>query len=514
MLYYDFQDYAGFQEKFGIVHHDNGQKSRRNKILLAFIKQPLLLRDAVQSGDCTLINIPDMATLKKHVWDSLIVNGMCDGDLPYKVEVLDKTLYSAKYETDHMQGVCEDGDFKAIRYINHALSGRVYKKKAGRLLMELILETKYGQSLPEAVRLWFCEEFCQDWETFTRGKAPQETVLHVNKEFYRIYSSEEFVGSAYSCMMDRGLEGFYRDAVDASAAFLENAEGKVIARCIIFNKVHDADDPEGRVWRLAERQYASDGSEILKRCLVDALIKGGFIDGYKKPGVDCHAINSYVDNDGNSLGNKKFYIDCDLDGEDALSFQDSFIYYDSCRRLARNYSSDGWDYMLDTTDGSLWGSEDDDSNYDSYHDEDVYCDVVTVYYHGEEYTCSEEDLGDFEFIERLNEYHHRSDCYMCLNCKEYELADHVYHSDLTGKDYCCEDCLKEAEHKFKEDRWVYCHYDNTYVEDYTNIRVYNAWKEELGAYVEQNILVNTLVREILAGRMFYVGGQYCDRRAA
>ena len=191
MLYYDFQDYAGFKERFGIIRHDNGQKSRRNKILLAFIKQPQLLRDAVATGDCTLINIPDMATLKKHVWDSLIVSGMCDDDLPYKVEVLDRTLYSAKYETDHMQGVCEDGDFRAIRYINHALSGRVYKKKAGRLLMELILETKYGQSLPEAVRLWFCEEFCQDWETFTRGKAPQETVLHVNKEFYRIYSSEE-----------------------------------------------------------------------------------------------------------------------------------------------------------------------------------------------------------------------------------------------------------------------------------------------------------------------------------
>ena len=57
MLYYDFQNYAGFQEKFGITHHDNGQKSRRNKILLAYIKQSHLLREAVQSGDTSAINI-------------------------------------------------------------------------------------------------------------------------------------------------------------------------------------------------------------------------------------------------------------------------------------------------------------------------------------------------------------------------------------------------------------------------------------------------------------------------
>ena len=52
-----------------------------------------------------------------------------------------------------------------------------------------------------------------------------------------------------------------------------------------------------------------------------------------------------------------------------------------------------------------------------------------------------------------------------------------------------------------------------YVESVTDIRVYNAWQEDTGAYVEQNILADTLIREILAGRMFYVGGQYCDRRA-
>jgi hypothetical protein len=51
MLYYNFKDYAGFKERFGIVEHGNGEKSRKNKILLAYIKQPSLFKQAVETGD-------------------------------------------------------------------------------------------------------------------------------------------------------------------------------------------------------------------------------------------------------------------------------------------------------------------------------------------------------------------------------------------------------------------------------------------------------------------------------
>ena len=79
-------------------------------------------------------------------------------------------------------------------------------------------------------------------------------------------------------------------------------------------------------------------------------------------------------------------------------------------------------------------------------------------------------------------------------------------------DFCCEDCREQAENNYKAVNWTYSHYDHIYVESVTDIRVYNAWQEDTGTYVEQNILADTLIREILAGRMFYVGGQYCDRR--
>ena len=125
--------------------------------------------------------------------------------------------------------------------------------------------------------------------------------LHVNRNFERIYSSECCEGDFCSCMVDKGYHGFYENSVNASAAYLENEEGKVIARCIIYNEVEDQD---GKIWRLAERQYSSGNSEILKRALVDALVKENHIDGYKKVGAGCHEARNFVDVEGNSLSDK------------------------------------------------------------------------------------------------------------------------------------------------------------------------------------------------------------------
>ena len=163
-------------------------------------------------------------------------------------------------------------------------------------------------------------------------------------------------------------------------------------------------------------------------------------------------------------------------------------------------------------DDTISEDDDDETEYDSWHDEDVYCDVVTVYYHGQEYTCSEDDLSDFRYIDSEDEYHHIEDCFECPLCHHWELKGNAVHSDLCRMDFCTLDCVEKAEQQYKETNWTYSHFDRIYVESVTDIRVYNAWQEETGAYVEQNILADTLIREILAGRMFYVGGQYCDRR--
>ena len=46
-------------------------------------------------------------------------------------------------------------------------------------------------------------------------------------------------------MVDKGFHYFYKDAVKAKAAYLEDENGKIIARCIIFTEVYDED---GKVW--------------------------------------------------------------------------------------------------------------------------------------------------------------------------------------------------------------------------------------------------------------------------
>lgn len=277
MLFYKFRNFEEFNELFGIQHHGNGEKSRKNKILLSYIKDRKLLHDAITSGDFHLLHISSMAELKQTMIAEILRSGIRDDNLPYKVEILKNIYRSANYYTDDYKGVCEDGDYRAIRYVN-AENGRVFKMKIGKLYRKLILETAFGRTLPEQVITYLCEEIAQEWQTFTMGCLPQNR-LHVNSDFQRIYDSDECVGDFHSCMVDKGFHTFYENAVNASAAYLENEDGKIIARCIIYNEVRDQHD---KVWRLAERQYSTECNDILKRALVDALIRDGHIDGYKK----------------------------------------------------------------------------------------------------------------------------------------------------------------------------------------------------------------------------------------
>ena len=62
MLYYDFIDYEDFKERFGIIHHGNGTKNRKNKILLAYIKSKDLLHQARLSATISLTSLESLLT--------------------------------------------------------------------------------------------------------------------------------------------------------------------------------------------------------------------------------------------------------------------------------------------------------------------------------------------------------------------------------------------------------------------------------------------------------------------
>ena len=99
MLYYNFDGYEGFNCRFGIIEHDNGKKTRRNKILLDFIKDRNLLRKAIRTNNFSLLNISNMADLKKIMFEKIMDSGEDDG-LQYEVNLINYTFRSGKYETD------------------------------------------------------------------------------------------------------------------------------------------------------------------------------------------------------------------------------------------------------------------------------------------------------------------------------------------------------------------------------------------------------------------------------
>lgn len=483
MLYYNFNDYAGFKERFGIVEHGNGEKSRKNKILLAYIKQPSLFKQASETGDYSLINIASMSELKQTMLERIKQSGE---SLKYEVKLINYTFKSSKFETDDFNGLCEDGDPKSCRYINHSNEGRIFKMKAGKFIRSLILETEFGQTLPEQVLNWLSEEFTQEWQTFTLSTFP-ENKLFVNDNFADIYSSCRCKGNFHSCMTNEEYYTYYQDSVKAKAAYLENEEGEIIARCVIFPEVYDEN---GKVWRLAERQYSTECDDVLKRALVDALIRGGYIDGYKKVGAGCSDTREFVDINGNSLADKKFYIDCDLETYDTLSYQDSFRYYRYNDKKAYNYVPDkGYSYCLDTTDGSLDGPDDDDDEWDSYHQEYV-SEVTTVFVNGREETCNVYDLDDF--IEINGTYYHEDDVSHCDKCGEPYLPANGKYSGITDGDYCCDKCRNEAEQEYIEENWFYSFFDKTYFKEKNDLTTYLHWDWNVVNYVEKTISRHSL----------------------
>lgn len=503
MLYHNFHNFEGFQGLFGIQHHGNGVKSRKNRILLSYVKNRQLLHDANVTGDYHLLHISDMAELKQKMIAEIKESGLNDDSLSREVNIKGNTYHSALYYTDDNNGLCEDGDFRSIRYVS-VENGRVFKMKIGKFFRKIVLETAFGRTLPEQVLTYLCEEMAQDWQIHTMGCVPQNK-LFVNKNFGRIYDSTICVGNFHSCMVDDDYHTFYEDAVDASAAYLENEDGHIIARCIIYNEVKDQN---GKIWRLAERQYSKDEDDVLKRALVDALIREGHIDGYKKVGAGCGDSCAFVDNDGNSLSSYEFSIKCDLDYGGTLSYQDSFKNYDQYSRIATNFGKG--DIELDTTDGHIEGDDDDDeSEYDDYHD--YHCRETTlVYKHGREYYCDSSNLDDFVYLEDKEEYHHQDDVDRCEECEEDFLSDDGCYSDITEEYYCCSSCLEKAEKSYKEDNWTYSAYDEEYFEDEDDVADYQQWSYTFSRYEQSTISQKTLDEKVEEGEFYCFDGVYYD----
>lgn len=511
-----FKNYSEFQELFGVREFD-GKKARKNKILLSLLKDKNYFKESVKSGNLYPFSITNMTDLRNYLVHRIHVSGSKSKKLCHKIWLLDRYYYSDKYTLDGMAGVCEDGTPNAVRYVNTE-NNRPWKMKAGKFYKHLIESTAFGKKLNETLVIWLCEEFCRDWTSHVIGKLPKNK-LYVNDCFSDIYDSDRLKGydvkddAFVSCMVNKGYHSFYHDAVNAKAAYLEDENGMIIARCVIFTEVYDED---GETWRYAERQYSVMNNDVYKQALVDALIAKGEIDCFKKVGASCHDSRAIVDIHGNSLADKKFHIDCDLDWDSTLSYQDTFKYFNMYERKAYNYEVGG--YSLDVTEGSLSAADEDQDpdpdEYDSYHDRDAW-EVCTVYYHGDEETCDVEDREDFQLFK--GKWYHEDDIVTCpkcgskmLNPEYYGEDDEVYYSEVTGKSYCDTDCRDEAENEYKKENWHFSDYDDDWYEDKNDLVTYQKYNFITEEYMEKTISKDSFFDLIEHGELHEWGGVYFD----
>lgn len=440
-----FSNYYEFKQIFGIVEHGNGAKSRRNKILLACLKEQF--KDAVvrqQAGDTdTVLYFQSADALKRYA--KRVFNGRCKAP----GFLLDNWLLrSNKFKLDALEGICEDGDARSVRYVNND-SGRVFKMKAGKFITKIIEEHDATRAFPEQLKRFLGEEFAREWQAYAEPRVGNDKryELHVNENFAKIYDEYgDCKGDFGSCMAGNDQWQFYKHAINASAAYLTDEEGYVVARCVIYNKVHETGS--SKTYRLAERQYASDGDNVLKQILVNKLIEEGHIDGYKKIGVDCHAHKAYISNDGEDWSDKDFYIHNTLESGDTLSYQDSFIYYNHREGIAWNHSSDhDYTYELDATDSSIsiendvWSDyrgcyiPESQASYDTYFRDHGYDEDIVEYMYGTSTNYRrgnvDETRDEFDELFCHSDYHNS-----CL------LKSDAAHSDCEGDWYFADEVVE------------------------------------------------------------------------
>lgn len=543
MLYYNFKNYEEFKQLFGIIEHGNGTKSRNNRILLAMFKSKGFIRNFLINKEeyghdynfnsrlqmywrwthCTIrpYNIcwdcvTSMQALKSVCHD--LIEDITGEQYPGCYQSINGLhFYSNKYKIDDFGGLCEDGDTRAVRYLNAERDGRAFKMKAGKFLRNIIEDCpKLDSLLPEQVKIWICEEFAEQWKAYASSKIKINYKLHVDDDFESIYSASCCKGDFQSCMTDNGYYKFYESAIKAKAAYLTDEDGYIVARCVIYTEVHTED---GKTLRLAERQYSTEGSNTLKLQLVLALINAGEIDGYKRVGASCHDARNFVLNNGTAL-ECNLSIECYLDTGDALSYQDTFKWYNISERIAYNHDDCSWDYKLDTTEGSISGDDDDHEGecWSDYHDEyipgdyAIWVDSRNDYFYDEEVTYAnvwdadrgrfrEEYCFDDDCLCIHGEYYYAGDncncpedygIYECPECCEYFIEEDAWHSELTDDYYCCEACMESAEQDYKERNWYYSEYDNEYYEDDCDVVEALMWNNNLSKYETTTIYVDTL----------------------
>lgn len=424
MLYLNeyFNNYTEFKAFF-----KNSDGRRQNAVILSFIKYAMKNNRKYPSLGCWTLckrcNLDDVymviTCLVHDISRHENVTTGWSGKARYCVHIEDMpTFYHDTIGTDGAHGICEDRDVNQVRFLRYMTDeqlersnqtnndGHVYKKKAGKLLREII--ELWMPDLNEAVMNYVCEAFANKWRAARVGDSSRYE-LHIDKDFCSIYAGSEAVQECRvtgSCMRGKDQYKFYEDCVKAHAAYLTDAvdDNAIVARCVIFDEVHAYNEQDDKTYRYSERIYSKAEELSLKELLLHKLISGKHVDLYKEATAGCWDKTRIRKVEDGELIEDTLYVKCYADEDSTISFQDTFGYYDMGVHKAYNKNVDV-DYIdLSTTDESI------ETEYDSYHDRNCRR-ATTVYvwndYHNRyrEETCDEDDMDDFTWSEADERYY-------------------------------------------------------------------------------------------------------------
>lgn len=424
MLYYTniCENYDDFKSRY--YRNDGVTKQLRMNLKWAIFRAKMCHNNgSVLNNDALMRSV--LNHLSYYSDEGYVINLTIDGS--------HYSFRSSVYSSDHLHCVRTDSK-DGLRLIK---DDRVWGVKYGKMFNSINEVISADRKVPQNILNYVVELFAYKW----RAEHPiVEYTLHVDDNFERIYTSDEDFGS---CMRNQGQWTFYRDAVDASACYLTDKDGEMVARAVRFNSVRDVKNNETLL--LLERQYSKDSRGDLKQILVDMLIAAGEIDGYKSVTAGCADAYNFKSIGGDDWSCRMFEIKCDLKVGDTLSYQDSFKWYDYDNRCAYNYPNG--DQCLNTTDDKFMGTTEEYLYWNGYDYDTRYASRVWIEDHCTYSEVADAYLDDGVWIDGYfypynddnicysdyhAEYFYKSECTFCDEENDW-FRDYEVVTDINGK---------------------------------------------------------------------------------
>ena len=462
MLYYNSicENYDDFKSRY----YDNcGRKRFRMNLQWAIFYGKMNHRD--------VCHVPDNDELLRKVLKHLCVNSCGSRWIDLSIGGMECLFRNDTYNSDHLKCVRVDGK-DGLRLIRDE---HIYGVKFGKMFNTINATIPEARRVPQHILNYAVELFAYKWRS---EHVICEYELHVDEDFEAIYDTSVDMGS---CMNGNGNWEFYRDAVDASACYLTDKDGEIVARAVRFNKVKDT--KTGEVYRLLERQYSEHGRLDLKQMLVDKMVAAGEIDGYKVVGANYDDRRKFVSVGGEDWSDKRFKIDCTLERGDAISFQDSFAYYDEDAQQADNYGYGDYDLTMTGSGTTFDGGEIDYLKWQG-----GYYSWETASRRWVEDNCQwieEKDAWCDEWAEIGYECYAKDSDYIRWSDHEgeYILADEAVYSEWADDYYRWEDTVQtmDGDYRLESDvtKITYGEHEGEYVgsDDIASIRIDGVWED-------------------------------------